>query len=142
MKTAFHFMMFKTFHAQRNRIRQNMQEFGLSPGQPKVLRYVAANRNCMLKEIAAACDVECATVSRILNNLEEQNMLKRHVVETNKRALSMQILPKGEQALAAWETHCHQVEAESLQGFSEQEKEQFREYLGRMYHNLTGKTLE
>ena len=57
MKTAFHFMMFKTFHAQRNRIRQNMQEFGLSPGQPKVLRYVAANRNCMLKEIAAACDV-------------------------------------------------------------------------------------
>ena len=130
MKTAFHFMMFKTFHAQRNRIRQNMQEFGLSPGQPKVLRYVAANRNCMLKEIAAACDVECATVSRILNNLEEQNMLKRHVVETNKRALSMQILPKGEPALAAWETHCHQVEAESLQGFSEQEKEQFREYLG------------
>ena len=134
MKTAFHFMMFKTFHAQRNRIRQNMQEFGLSPGQPKVLRYVAANRNCMLKEIAAACDVECATVSRILNNLEEQNMLKRHVVETNKRALSMQILPK--------ETHCHQVEAESLQGFSEQEKEQFREYLGRMYHNLTGKQLD
>jgi len=54
----------------------------------------------------------------------------------------MQILPKGEQALAAWETHCHQVEAESLQGFSEQEKEQFREYLGRMYHNLTGKQLD
>ena len=69
-------------------------------------------------------------------------MLKRHVVETNKRALSMQILPKGEQALAAWETHCRQVEAESLQGFSEQEKEQFREYLGRMYHNLTGKRLD
>lgn len=33
MKTAFHFMMFKTFHAQRNRIRQNMQEFGLSPAE-------------------------------------------------------------------------------------------------------------
>ncbi|MFQ7538617.1 MAG: MarR family transcriptional regulator, partial [Clostridium sp.] len=63
-------------------------------------------------------------------------------VETNKRALSMQILPKREQALTAWETHCHQVEEESLQGFSEEEKEQFREYLGRMYHNLTGKTLE
>lgn len=71
-----------------------------------------------------------------------KKLLKRHVVETNKRALSMQILPKGEQALTAWETHCHQVEEESLQGFSEEEKEQFREYLGRMYHNLTGKTLE
>ena len=38
MKTAFHFMMFKTFHAQRNRIRQNMQEFGLSREQIDLLK--------------------------------------------------------------------------------------------------------
>lgn len=89
---------------------------GLSPDKTR-FALCAANRNCMLKEIAAACDVECATVSRILNNLEEQNMLKRHVVETNKRALHADTRRT---AGTGGETHCHQVEAESLQGFSEQ----------------------
>lgn len=142
MKTAFHFMMFKTYHAQRNRIRKDMDSLGLSPGQPKVLRYVAAHRDCMLKDIASACDVESATVSRILANLEEQGMLQRHIAEANKRALSIQILPKGEQALQAWEVHCRQVEEASLQGFNEEERVQFQEYLNRMYHNLTGKNLD
>ena len=34
------------------------------------------------------------------------------------------------------------VEAISLQGFSAQEKEQFKDYLSRMYMNLAGKELE
>ena len=76
MTTNFYQMMFKAFHAQRNRIRQNMKEMGLSPGQPKVLRYLAGHEECMLKDIAEACDVENATISRILNNLEEQEMIK------------------------------------------------------------------
>ncbi len=139
MTTNFYQMMFKAFHAQRNRIRQNMKEMGLSPGQPKVLRYLSGHEECMLKDIAEACDVENATISRILNNLEEQEMIKREVVKNNKRALSITILPKGEQALAAWEDHCKEVENHSLEGFSEEEIELFKDYLHRMYHNLTGK---
>lgn len=139
MTINFHQMMFKTFHAQRNRIRQNMKEMGLSPGQPKVLRYLFEHEECMLKDIAEACDVESATISRILNNLEEQEMIKREVVKNNKRALSITILPKGEQALASWEDHCKEVENHSLEGFSEEEIELFKDYLHRMYHNLTGK---
>ena len=60
MKIPFHLMMFKSFHAQRNVLRKGMKE--LSPGQPKILRYVATHQNCMLKDIASSCDVECATV--------------------------------------------------------------------------------
>lgn len=142
MKTAFHFIVFKTFHAQRNKIRHNMDAYDLSPGQPKVLRFVAAHEDCMLKEIAAACDVEPATVSKILNSLEEKAMLKRYPLENNKRALRLRILPKGEEALRKWEKHCQEVEELSLAGFSEDERRQFEEYLARMYHNLSGKTLE
>lgn len=142
MKTEFHFLLFKAFHAQRNHIRKDMQSYGLSPGQPKVLRYVAKNTNCMLKDIATYCDVEPATVSKILNNLEEQEMLIREVVKENKRAMSVSITPKGSKALALWETHCKEVEEESLKGFSVEEREQFQEYLSRMYENLTGKVIE
>lgn len=142
MKTPFHMMVFKTFHAQRNRIRHNMSDYGLSPGQPKVLRYIAAHEDCMLKDIARSCDVEPATVSKILNNLEDEGMLTREVVKHNKRALSLRITDKGRHALALWSEHCDKVETLSLQGFSEEEQAAFKDYLSRMYENLTGRTFD
>ncbi|MGX8832696.1 MarR family winged helix-turn-helix transcriptional regulator [Amedibacillus sp. YH-ame6] len=142
MELPFHMMMFKTYHAQRNKIRQNMSAYGLSPGQPKVLRYLHSHEDCMLKDIAYNCDVEPATVSKILNNLEENGMLTREIVKDNKRALSLRITKKGEKALDLWSKHCDEVEEKSLEGFSTEEKEQFKLFLSRMYQNLTDRTFE
>ena len=98
--------------------------------------------DCKLKDIAEACDVEPATVSKILNGLEEKNMLTRQINPHNKRAYQLRITPLGQEALKKWDIHCREVEAISLQGFSAQEKEQFKDYLSRMYMNLAGKELE
>lgn len=142
METPFHFLVFKAFHAQRNKIRLPMDEYGLSPGQPKVLRYLSSHHNCKLKDIALACDIECATASKILNTLEENQMLTRQIDPRNKRAIQVSITEKGSISLDKWNTHCHEVEELSLQGFSEQERIQFKEYLARMYTNLTDRTIE
>lgn len=142
MKTEFHFLLFKSFHAQRNHIRKDMCTYGLSPGQPKVLRYVYAHNNCMLKDIATSCDVEPATVSKILNTMEEKGMIKRMVVKGNKRAMSVSISEQGKQAFLKWVKHCDEVQDISLHGFSSDEIAKFEEFLCRMYFNLTGKEIE
>lgn len=142
MKLSFHFMLLKAFHAERRQIRKDMERYELSPGQPKVLRYIAAHEHCMLKDIAVACDVECATVSKIMNALEEKGMLTRQTAQHNKRALCLSITPKGNHALQQWNKHCEEVEQRSLQGFSEAEKKQFADFLKRMYENLNGKEME
>lgn len=142
MKTQFHFLVFKVFHAQRNKIRQNMDAYGLHPGQPKVLRYISAHSDCKLKDIAQECDVECATVSKLLHHLEDMGMLTRNVDQKNKRALQLNITEKGQQALTRWNAHCNEVEKLSLSGFTKEEREQFEAYLCRMYHNLSGRTIE
>lgn len=143
MKTSFHFLLFKTFHAQRNKIRLNMiDEYGLSPGQPKVLRYISNHFDCKLKDIASECDVEPATVSKLLNSLEEMRMLTRQIDKNNKRALQLRITKRGLEALKKWDIHCDEVEELSLDGFSLEEKEQFEGYLSRMYTNLTGKIID
>ena len=43
MKTPFHLILLKAFHAQRNRVRPSMAEIGLSPGQPKILSHLASH---------------------------------------------------------------------------------------------------
>lgn len=141
MKTPFYMLVFKAFHAQRQKNRMNMNAFQLSPGQPKVLRYIQSHENCKLKDIAKECDVECATVSKMLDNLEEKGMIIRNINPQNKRAYQVNLTDKGRRALQKWEEHCMEVEQISLQGFTPEEKEQFQNYLSRMYTNLTGKKI-
>lgn len=142
MKTPFYMLVFKVFHAQRKQIRTNMDDYGLFPGQPKVLRYVSIHEDCKLKDIAEECDIECATASKILTGLEDSGMLTRCVDQTNKRALKVRITKRGEHALALWNTHCAQVEQKALTGFSEEERNLFKSYLCRMYENLSDKQID
>lgn len=141
METPLHTLLFKAFHAQRQKNRANMDVFQLSPGQPKVLRYIQSHENCKLKDIAKECDVECATVSKMLDNLEEKGMVIRNINPQNKRAYQINLTDVGRDALQKWEAHCMEVEDISLQGFSLEEKKQFQSYLSRMYTNLTGKKI-
>lgn len=141
MEVPLHTLLFKAFHAQRQKNRANMDVFQLSPGQPKVLRYIQSHENCKLKDIAKECDVECATVSKMLDNLEEKGMVIRNINPQNKRAYQINLTDVGRDALQKWEAHCMEVEDISLQGFSLEEKKQFQSYLSRMYTNLTGKKI-
>ncbi len=141
MEIPLHTLLFKAFHAQRQKNRANMDVFQLSPGQPKVLRYIQSHENCKLKDIAKECDVECATVSKMLDNLEEKGMVIRNINPQNKRAYQINLTDVGRDALQKWEAHCMEVEDISLQGFSLEEKKQFQSYLSRMYTNLTGKKI-
>jgi DNA-binding MarR family transcriptional regulator len=142
MAIQLYMALYKTFHAQKNRIRPGMTEMGLSPGQPKVLRYLSQTDCCMQKDIAAALDIEPATVSQILSNMEQGGLVKRSGCLERKRADSVSITEKGMEAYEKWLELCLAVEKEALNGFTQSEREQFIEYLGRMYGNLTGKTLD
>lgn len=141
MKTPFYLMLFKTQHAQSKKNRETMNNYDLSPGQPKVLRYLNQHQDCKLRDIASECDIESATVSKMIDNLESKKMITRMINPSNKRAYQLNITDYGKQSLEKWNKHCLEIENISLKGFSEKEKEQFEDYLSRMYENLTNKKL-
>ena len=142
MAIQLYMALYKTFHAQKNRIRPGMLEMGLSPGQPKVLGFLSHTDSCMQKDIAAALDIEPATVSQLLSNMEQNGLVKRSGCTERKRADSVSITEKGIAAHEEWLKICLAVEKDALNGFTQSEREQFIGYLGRMYRNLTGKTFD
>jgi Transcriptional regulators len=142
MKTNLEMVLSRTFHAQKNKIRPGMAVIGLSPGQPKVLDYLSRRSNCMQKDIAAALDIEPATVSQILSNMEQTGLIKRSEPAERRRAESVSMTEKGREYYEKWQLLCKEVEEISLKGFSQNEKEQYLDYLSRMYRNLTGRFLE
>ncbi len=141
MKTPFHLILLKTFHAQRNCVRPSMAEIGLSPGQPKILNFLAAHNRCMQKELAAECEIEPATVSRLLNGMEEAGLIRREQTPGDKRAGCIVLTPKGEAIQKQASERFDQIMEKELQGFTEEERNQFSSYLSRMYKNLTGRTI-
>jgi len=142
LNTPFHLMILKAFSAQRNTIRPRMADLGLSPGQPKILNILTMRGECLQKDLAEACDIEPATVSKLLNNMEENHLITRGTVPGNKRAVEISITPKGSRLQKEISLACSQVERKALENFSEEERRSFESYLCRMYHNLTGKEMK
>lgn len=141
-QAQLHMALYKAFHAQKNRIRPGMGKIGLSPGQPKVLGHLSRQNHCMQKEIATALDIEPATVSQLLNNMDQAGLIRRSAPAERKRAESVSITEKGREAYEKWQSLCGEVEEISMEGFTQSEREQFLDYLCRMYQNLTGKAVK
>ena len=68
MRYAIHTLLARTAHAQRNYLRPYLKEMGLSPGQPKVLRYLAAMGPSSQRDLAYHCDVDPSAISRMLDS--------------------------------------------------------------------------
>lgn len=142
MKTSFYYALYKTFHAQKNVIRPGRIRIGLSVGQPKILTFLVQNGPCLQKDLAAAFDIEPATVSRILNNMEHSGLVERTRLTDCRRAIQITITPKGQELQKQWVELCTGVEKIGLAGFTEEETEQYKGFLARTYHNLTNQFLD
>lgn len=141
MKHPFSILLLKIYLAQASLFRPYMDEIGLSPGQPKILNFLSKHGDSMQKEVAKGCDIEPATVSRLLNNMEKHGLIERIQVENNKRAFHIILTEKGNKVQKKVERHRKKIENQELAGFSEEEKEKFREYMCRLYYNMTGTKL-
>lgn len=142
MKIPFPLLMLKAYRAQQAKIRPNMAEHGLSPGQPKILSMLLLQGPCRQKDLAALCDIDPGTVSRLLNSMQKEGMITRTEEEADRRVTKIEITEKGRALHAAHQQYRNEVEQMALAGFSEEEKERFAAYLCRMYENLTGRLLE
>lgn len=58
MRYAIHTLLARTTHAQQNYLRPYLKQLGLSPGQPKVLRYLAALGPSSQRALADYCGVD------------------------------------------------------------------------------------
>ena len=138
MDLPFNLIVLKVFHAQKNRIRPLIAEIGLSPGQPKILGFLTVHDNCRQKKLAESCDIDPATISKLLDHMAEKELIIRTGVPGDRRASGIRITPKGRAVHELLAERFEQVNVLSLSGFSEAEKNEFKAYLRRMYRNLTG----
>ncbi len=136
MESSLHILLYRAFHAQRNYLRPSLQALGLGTGQPKLLAYLEANGPCHQRQLADYFDVDPATISRMMESLQAGGFISRRTDEQNHRRDLVQVTDRGRQASAEWRAHCRQAQEIMLQGFTDQERAQFADYLARAYGNM------
>ena len=141
MQYAIHTLLARTAHAQGNYLRPHLKELGLTSGQPKVLRYLAALGPSSQRALADHCGVDPAAICRTLDGMERSGFLIRRPSETDRRSGRVELTEKGRRTLELWEEQCMAIERQILQGFTGEERDQLAALLERAYRNAGGRFL-
>lgn len=141
MEYAIHTLLSRTAHVMQNYLRPHLSKLGLSPGQPKVLRCLAARGPCSQRVLADYCEVDPSAICRMLDGLERDGFLVRRPSKTDRRVGEVTLTDQGREAFTAWDSQLKDLEERMLQGFSTQEKAQLADFLSRAYRNVGGRLL-
>ncbi len=137
MAIPFHLLLQRALLAQRKTSRPWMEALELSPGQPKILYYLAETGGCIQRELASICAIEPATVSKLLDSLELRGLIQRESTGSCKRSVMVRLTSQGAQLQQQVRQLYGKIEDRGRRNFSPQEWNQFREFLERLYVNFS-----
>ena len=119
-------------HAMTSRIRA----FGLMPGQPKVLEFVAENEGCLQRDIARACAMDRATTTGLLARMEETGLVERRPKAGDRRALEVWLTDAGWAAAEHVAVCGAEVDAIAHANMTPNERETLSRMLARVIDNF------
>ncbi len=127
-------LLARTWRAELDR---RLSHLGLSQARWLVLLHLARHAEAPTQsELAALVGVECATLARLLDGLEAQQLVRRVTVAEDRRAKRIELLPQTAALIAQIEAIAGELRNEVLADIDQQELEVCQRVLGRMQANL------
>lgn len=133
-----HVLLIRASAAHKKYSRQSFQNLGLSDGQPKVLSILRGMEGCSQKELAKACHVEPATMTSLLKNMEQSDLIRkeRQQLSGGKRAYGIFFTEHGQKMSDEVMQIVADLEEVSFADFSEEEKKEFLRLFTKLTENL------
>lgn len=114
-------------------------EMELTAAQGHIMGYLARqNQAPCCKDIEEAFHLSHPTVSGLLARLEKKGFIEFRADEEDRRCKRIYVLPKGRECNEVMYNIIRSNEKKLVQGFTEEEQEQFAAYLNRAIENMGG----
>ena len=120
----------------RRLIRQAASQAGLYYGQPPMLEYIDAHKNCSQTALAEALDISPASVATSLHRLEKAGYVRRTPDKTDSRKNRLALTKVGADALKRFHGCCVDIDRAVFGGFSDADCAALSALLDRMAQNL------
>jgi DNA-binding MarR family transcriptional regulator len=102
----------------------------------RVLAALAAHGPQRLSELALLTSIDLSTLSRLVDRMAGQGLVRRDRSAGDRRALSLRLTAKGRRTTAAIIPTARRYERVALAGFSPVEARTLKRLLSRVYANL------
>lgn len=135
---SLHYLWMKTYLQMKRLVSAQAMPLGLSPGQPKILEFLAEYGEHEQKDIADYCEIEPATVGNILSRMETAGLVVRRNRPNNRRSLYVSLTPKGEEMAQIVQDIFAAAEAQITAGLTEEERAVLFRLLSKCLQNGKG----
>ena len=123
--------------SHRNKAGQLLSEVELHPGQEMVLKQLSGRCvGATHSELAHDLDVRPATVSRMIDRMEQAGLVQRCKDMQDQRVSRVHLTEQGQQCEAPVDDAWHQLEEITIANFTVEERLILRRLLLQLYTNL------
>ena len=136
MNLSYHYMLMVNHVILQKKLFLSLKDTGLTLGQPKVLDFLQEKDGAAQKEIAAACHIEPASLTTILNGMEEKGLIQRKSLNGNRRSWHIFLTDRGKEMTEAIGMGFEELEAQAFSGISREERESFLKTFEKIYQNM------
>ncbi len=136
MQYTFHYLLLANQSMVHKSVFSKLKSSGLTLGQPKVLDYLKDHDGAGQKEIAAACHVDPASITAILNGMENKGLIERRHLNGNRRSSYVFLTEKGRQMQQKVEQSFQQIEETAFADIPEHTRQEFLQTFKQIYQNL------
>ena len=111
----------------------------LTAAQGQIMAFITHRETApCARDIEEALQLTHPTVSGLLSRLEKKGFVEFRPDEQDRRCKRIYILPKGKQMHETMHRTILETEARLVDGFTEEERELFHQFLGRAIENMGG----
>lgn len=137
-KDALRTILFQMELSRRRLIQPWFSGLGLTlgQGQPRILARLLQGDGLTQRELADACSLDAATLSRALDRLEEMGLIRREEHPGSRRSYLVRLTDAGREKAAKVQEGFDRVDELLCQGFSQEEQERLRRDLEHIRANL------
>ena len=137
MDRSFHYLVMATQSLFQRSVMAELNGSGLTAGQPKVLDYLGRHDGSVQKAIAAGCQIDPATLTGLLNRMEEKGLIRRCNEDGNRRSLHVYLTEQGWAKQREVRQTMERLSEVVQAGLSEEQRAQLLDCLYKVCANMT-----
>lgn len=129
--------LLNTTHSMHRKLAMKMiSETGLTPGQPRILNYLYTHDGSNQTEIAAACFIETASLTSVLNGMEAKGLVERRRRNGNKRTYYIYLTDKGKDMCRIIDSAFTAINEKLFSDMPPEDVAVFMDVFGKIYAQL------
>lgn len=128
-----------TYRIAHRYLGNQLEPYGLSKGQPRILHLLARHKCKTQKDLLSKMDIRPATLTRMLQRMEKNDLLVRTPSVEDQRILEIRLTDLGRQAQLASARVFHQMDQELSALMTAEEKETLERVFAKFRAHLQEK---